>query len=382
MIEIKGAYTSAQIFTTNNENYAIDDYAIAQLKMLCDNKTLTGSRLCVMPDVHPGKVGVIGLTMTVGGMLMPNLTGIDIGCGMSLAKIKGKVKEFQRLDTVIREHVPAGFNTRTKAHRLAETFDLNRLRCADHIIKDRCLLSAGTLGSGNHFIELDQDDEKNSYLVIHSGSRRLGKEVTEYYLNIGQKHLKENGVEVPYELTYLEGKQLDDYLHDVDIVKEYAALNREIMISEICKEMKFKILERYDSVHNYIDNSEDTLALFGSPILRKGAISAKKDEQVIIPINMRDGIILGKGLGNEAWNCSAPHGSGRIMKREDVRRNFTLSHFKSSMKGIYSPSICSETLDEAPFAYRSIEDIMDVIGETVRIENVIRPIYNFKGGEA
>ena len=225
-------------------------------------------------------------------------------------------------------------------------------------------------------------DEKNSYLVIHSGSRRLGKEVTEYYLNVGQKHLKENGVEVPYELTYLEGKLLDDYLHDVDIVKEYAALNREIMISEICKEMKFKILERYDSVHNYIDNSEDTLALFGSPILRKGAISAKKDEQVIIPINMRDGIILGKGLGNKAWNCSAPHGSGRIMKREDVRRNFTLSHFKSAMKGIYSPSICSETLDEAPFAYRSIEDIMDVIGETVRIENVIRPIYNFKGGEA
>lgn len=375
---MNGFYASAKIFTTNNEATSIDSYAIAQLQMLCDNETAKDCRIRVMPDVHPGKVGTIGLTMTVGKQLMPNLTGIDLGCGISLAKVKGKVKEFQKLDSVIRERIPSGFNIRENRHPLVDDFGLEQLHCASHIQEERCKLSAGTLGSGNHFIELDQDTEKNTYLVIHSGSRRLGKEVTEYYLDAGQKELKEQGIHLPYELTYLEGELLEKYIHDVAIVQNYAALNREIMITEICKGMKFKLLERYDCIHNYLDTSEQILEQFGTPILRKGAISAQEKEKVIIPINMRDGIILGTGLGNTDWNCSAPHGSGRILKREDVKSHYTLSHFKSAMKGIYSPSINKDTLDEAPFAYRDIKEIEDAIKETVKIERIIKPIYNFK----
>ena len=380
MKDINGIYASAKIFTTNNENTSIDQYAISQLQMLCDNETLNNCRIRVMPDVHPGKVGTIGLTMTIGEKLMPNLTGIDLGCGMALAKVKGKVKEFQKLDTVIRDRIPSGFHIRENAYMIAEKFDLSRLHCSKHIQKERCLLSAGTLGSGNHFIELDQDDEMNTYLVIHSRSRHLGKEVTEYYLKEGQKSLKNNGIIIPYELTYLEGDLLNDYLHDAAILQEYAVLNREIMVAEICKSMKWKVLERHDCIHNYIDSSPDIIKQFGSPMLRKGAISAQENEKVIIPINMRDGIILGTGLGNTDWNCSAPHGSGRIIKREDVKNNYTLSHFKSSMKGIYSPSIDKDTLDEAPFAYRPLKEIEYVIGETVRVDKIIKPIYNFKAG--
>ena len=380
MKEINGIYTSAKIFTTNNEITAIDDYALAQLQMLCNHESLADCRLCIMPDVHPGKVGTIGLTTTIGKKLMPNLTGIDLGCGISLAKVKGKIKEFQKLDSVIRERVPSGFNTREKLHPLASDFNFDRLHCSNHIHMERCKLSLGSLGSGNHFIELDQDADKNTYLIIHSGSRRLGKEVTEFYLDAGQKVLKANGITVPYELTYLEGELLTSYLHDVAIVQEYAALNREIMITEICKGMKFKILERYDCIHNYIDTSGQVLEQFGVPLLRKGAISAQLNEKVVIPINMRDGIILGTGLGNTEWNCSAPHGSGRVLKREDVKKNYTLSHFKSAMKGIYSPSICKETLDETPFAYRQLADIEDTITKTVKIDKIITPIYNFKAG--
>ena len=211
-------------------------------------------------------------------------------------------------------------------------------------------------------------------LVVHSGSRHLGKEVTEYYLKMGQKHLKTKGIEIPYETTYLEEELMDAYLHDLAIVQEFASMNREIILAEITKHMKWKILDSYSCIHNYVDFRLDT------PILRKGAISAQKDEPVIIPINMRDGILLGKGLGNADWNYSAPHGAGRIMKREDVKANYTVSNFKSAMKGIYSSCINKETLNEAPFAYRDLDSIQDAIQETVAIEKVIKPIYNFKAG--
>ena len=379
-IRIDGRYTSATVFTTNNLENRIDDYAIAQLQMLCDNEANANCHIVVMPDVHPGKVGTIGLTMTIGEKIMPNIVGIDIGCGMSLAQIKGKVREFQRLDTVIRESVPAGFNIRSKAHHLIEDFDFSRLACFKHIDVERGRLSAGSLGGGNHFIELDQDEDKNTYIVVHSGSRHLGKEVTDFYLKAGQKALREKGIIIPFELTYLEGRMKDDYLADLKIVQEYASLSRKIIISEICRGMKWKILDEYQCIHNYVDVSEETLGRFGSPILRKGAVSAKKDENVIIPINMRDGIILCTGLGNSAWNCSAPHGSGRIMKREEIKQRYTLSSFKSAMRGIYTPSISKDTLDEAPFAYREIDDIIEVIQDTVAIDKVIRPIYNFKAG--
>ena len=380
METIKGAYTSAHIYTTNNIETAIDQYAMAQLQMICDHESSKGCCIRVMPDVHPGKVGTIGLTMTIGERIIPNLIGIDIGCGMTLAQIKGKKNEYQKLDTVIRDSVPSGFNNRSKAHRFADEFDFNALRCASHVRTDKAILSLGSLGSGNHFIEVDKDEDGNLYVVIHTGSRHLGKEVTEYYLNEGQKYLKDNGIDVPYEITWLEGKLKEDYLHDLQIVQQFASLNREIILDELVKGMKWKILDSYECIHNYVDASEETLNTFGAPMLRKGAISAKKDEQVIIPINMRDGIILGTGLGNTEWNCSAPHGSGRIMKREDVKNNFTVSAFKTEMKGIYSSCIGKDTLDEAPFAYRPIDEIAEVISDTVTINKIIRPVYNFKAG--
>ena len=375
---IHGKYTFATIFTAGSQ--PIEDYAISQLQMLCDNEVSEKSRICVMPDVHPGKVCTIGLTMTVSDKIMPNIVGIDIGCGMTLAQVKGKIKEFQKLDTVIRERVPSGFLVRNTSHHYIDDFDFSRLRCFKHINVKKALLSAGSLGSGNHFIEVNQDDDKNTYLVIHSGSRHLGKEVTEYYLDEGQKLLKAKAIFVPYELTYLEDELKENYIHDLVIVQEYARISRDIMIVEICKGMKWKILDTYSCIHNYVDTSRQILDRFGAPMLRKGAISAQKEEKVIIPINMRDGIILGTGLGNTEWNCSAPHGSGRIMKREDVKNNYTLSSFKASMKGIYSSCISKETLDEAPFAYRSIKDIQDAISPSIHIDKVIHPIYNYKAG--
>ena len=380
MKTINGIYTSANIFTIKDTEHAIDDYAIAQLQMLCDNEASLGSKICVMPDVHPGKVGTIGLTMTVTDKIMPNLIGIDMGCRMALAKIKCKKIEYQKLDTVIRDSIPSGSSIRSKAHRFAEDFDFERLCCAKHIQLDKAKRSLGTLGSGNHFIELDKDTEGNIYIVIHSGSRHLGKEVTDFYLSEGQKILKDKGITVPYELTYLDGALKENYLHDLFIVQEYASLNRQIMIDELIKGMKWKIIEQYDCIHNYVDSNDETIKAFGSPMLRKGAISAKVEEKVIIPINMRDGIILGTGLGNKEWNCSAPHGAGRIMKREDIKANFTLSSYKKEMNGIYSSCISKETLDEAPFAYRTLDDIASVICDTVKIEHIIKPVYNFKAG--
>jgi len=374
MRTVNGIYASAKIFTTNNKQTAVDDYAIAQLQMLCDNETSKGSVIRVMPDVHPGKVGTIGLTMTVGERILPNLVGIDIGCGMTLAELRTSKIEFQKLDAVIRNHIPSGFAIRNKLHRYAEELDLSQLRCYQSIRPEKALYSLGTLGGGNHFIEVDTDDNGTRYVVLHSGSRHLGKEVTEYYLNEGQKHLKTQGLQVPYELTWLDGILKEDYLHDLQIVQQFAALNREIMLDELVKGMKWKVTHSYSCIHNYVDCSEST------PVLRKGAISAKQNEPVIIPINMRDGILLGKGLGNTDWNCSAPHGAGRIMKREDIKQYYTVSAYKAEMKGIYSTCIGKDTLDEAPFAYRPVEDIAEVIKDTVNIDKRIRPLYNFKAG--
>lgn len=380
MDTIKGAYTSAQIFTINNPQNAIDQYARSQIQMICDQESSKDCRIRIMPDVHPGKVGTIGLTMTIGNSIIPNLIGIDIGCGMTLAQIKGKKIEYQKLDTVIRDRIPSGFNIRTKPHRFVEKFNFNKLICANHIRTNKAILSLGSLGSGNHFIEIDRDDTGNLYIVIHTGSRHLGKEVTEYYLNEGQKILKEEGITVPYEITRLNGTLMRDYIHDLQIVQQFASLNREIILEEIVRGMKWKILDSYECIHNYVDASSQTLDTFGSFMLRKGAISAKTNERVIIPINMRDGVILGTGLGNTEWNCSAPHGAGRIMKREDVKNNFTVSSFKSEMKGIYSSCIGKNTLDEAPFAYRNISDITEVIKDTIIINKIIKPVYNFKAG--
>ncbi|MDO4809332.1 MAG: RtcB family protein [Eubacteriales bacterium] len=366
---IQGTYAAAKVFTDD-----VEEYAAAQIKMICGNEAAEGSLIRVMPDVHPGKVGPIGLTMTVGDRIVPALLGEDVGCGMLAARINAKKVEFQKLDSVIRENVPSGFIIYEKPHRMADEFDLTRPRCYEHISRERAMRSLGTLGGGNHFIEVDQGDD-GIYVVIHTGSRHLGREMTEYYLKEGQKRLKEKGIAVPFELTWLEGDLMEDYLADVKVLMEYASLNRRIILKEILKGMKWKALETTESVHNCIGMLPD-----GRRILRKGATSALKGEPVIIPINMRDGVILGLGKGDPEWNCSAPHGSGRKIKRTEVGEHYTVSDFKAEMKGIWSTSIGKDTLDEAPFAYRGLSDITERIIDTVEITSVIRPIYSFKAG--
>ena len=376
MIQIKGKYANARIMCmgeTPGEN--VEPYAISQIQLIADNESAEDCDICVMPDVHPGKVGPIGLTMTIKNSVMPSLVGVDIGCGMSMVKLGKIKKEFQKIDTVIRDTVPSGFKLRNTVHTIAESFDLERLRCAQYMKKDKALLSLGTLGGGNHFIEIDEDDNGEAYLIVHSGSRHLGKEVAEYYTTRGHRCLRDNGrADIPHELAFLTGDLLKDYLHDTQVVQEYAELNRRIMIREICKGMKWKPIEERSCIHNYIDQSDETV------ILRKGAISAKEGEEVIIPVNMRDGIILGIGKGNKTWNYSAPHGAGRIASRKDILSSHTVSEFKDSMKGIYSSCIGKGTLDEAPFAYRNLEYIKEAVRETVDITHIIIPVYNYKGG--
>ena len=376
MIQINGKYASARIMCigeTPGEN--VEPYAISQIQLIADHEASAGCDIIVMPDVHPGKVGPIGLTMTVKDAVMPSLVGVDIGCGMSMVKLGKIKKEFQKIDTVIRDAVPSGFKIRSTVHSMAESFDLESLRCVRYMKTDKALLSLGTLGGGNHFIEIDEDDDGEAYLIVHSGSRHLGKEVAEYYTTKGHRYLRDNGrADIPHELAFLTGDLLKDYLHDIQIVQEYADLNRRVMIREICKGMKWKPIEESSCIHNYIDQSGETA------VLRKGAISAKEGEEVIIPVNMRDGIILGVGKGNKAWNDSAPHGAGRIASRKDILNSHTVSEFKDSMRGIYSSCIGKGTLDEAPFAYRNIEYIKEAVNETVDITRIITPVYNYKGG--
>ena len=377
MIQLNGKYAQAYIMCDETmEKSMVEEVAKSQVKMICDNEVSQGAKIRVMPDVHPGKVGPIGLTMTVGKKILPSLVGIDIGCGMLAVKL-GKVRnDFMKLDTVIRDNVPVGFAVRKDVHAYADRIELNNLKCFSHIRSEKALLSLGTLGGGNHFIELDKAENGEVYLIVHTGSRHLGKEVAEYYMKAGQDELKGKGInDIPFEMTYLSGNLMEDYLHDLKIVEEYAILNRKIIAAEIIKKMKWKVIEEISCSHNYVDFSGN------QPILRKGAISAKLDEKVIIPINMKEGVLLGRGLGNEEWNNSAPHGSGRVLSRGEVNSSHTVSEFKKEMKGIYTSCISKDTLDEAPFAYRGIDYIKEVIKDTVEVENVLTPIYNYKGGD-
>lgn len=345
--------------------------------MLCDQECCEGNKNRIMPDVHAGKVGPIGFTMTVKGKVMPAIVSGDIGCGVTLTEIANLKKglsqeEYKKLDGVIRDRVPSGTNNRQKAHLKSEEIDLSELRCASHVQLDRAYLGLGTLGGGNHFIEIDQKD-KNFYLIIHSGSRNLGQQVCDYYMKAGQKVLKEAGKDVPYEMTWLGGELAQDYLADVQVVCKYAQLNRRIMQEEIFKGMKWKPGDSFFSVHNYI--GEDG-------ILRKGAVSAKAGERVIIPANMAEGCFIGIGKGNPDWNESAPHGTGRIIMRTEVKNSHTVSEFKKVMKaaGVYSSCIGAETLDEAPFAYRNMDAISAMIGDTIELNDILKSCYNYKAG--
>lgn len=366
MKTVKGIYAEAKIFTDD-----VEAYAQAQVKMICDNEVADGSKICMMPDIHPGKVAPIGLSMTVTDKVIPQLLGVDIGCGMTCVKLNKNNVEFQKLDKVIRENVPSGFTIRKEPHYMAEEFSYEGIHCIRHINQDKADRSLGTLGGGNHFIELDKGTDGSLYLVVHTGSRHLGEEVAEYYTKLANTCLKEQGKDIPYYMSYLEGDNKRAYMEDVQLIQRYAEWNRQIIVREILKGMKWKAVEQFSVAHNYLD---------ASGILRKGSISARNGERVIIPVNMKEGIILGIGKGNAEWNDSAPHGSGRRLKREDVKNRYTVSEFKKEMKGIYSSCVGAATLDEAPFAYRSITDIAGQIKDTVEITEICKPVYNFKAG--
>ena len=361
MININGKYTDAVIYTDT-----LDSGSDGLIRALCDSVISKGSKICVMPDVHPGKGCAVGLTMTLTDKAAPGLVGVDIGCGIEVVRFKTKRLEMQKLDKFIHSKIPSGMNIRNAPHYYAKEADLEQLRCKNHIRIDKALCSIGTLGGGNHFIEIDKSD--NGYaLVIHSGSRHLGVEVERYYHELAYERTKD---EVPYEFAYLDGEQFEDYLHDMKVVQEFAKLNRRAIAQDIMKAMKFTETERFSATHNYIDTD--------SKILRKGAILASSDEKIIIPLNMREGSLICIGKGNEDWNYSAPHGAGRAHSRADALNMFTLSQYKKTMDGIYSTSISRETLDECPMAYKAPEKIITAISPTAEIVERLKPVYNFK----
>lgn len=396
MIEIIGKYNTAKIFTDN-----IDDGAIAQIKELCNQEFVENSIIRIMPDAHSGAGCTIGTTMTISDKIVPNLVGVDIGCGMETIKLKQRRLDLEKLDKIIYESIPSGFQIRKKQHKYAENIDFDRLACKNHVNLNRARLSIGTLGGGNHFIEVNKDKDDTLYLVVHSGSRHLGKQAAEYYQKLGYKELvdkynqrlgiinelkqegkeqeiqdeieKLNNTKINKQLAYLEGENFNNYLNDMKIIQQYAVYNRKAIVDEIITRMGLEVQEQFTTIHNYID--------LNSMILRKGAISAQKEEKVLIPINMRDGSLICIGKGNKDWNYSAPHGAGRLMSRRQAKETITLDEFKKSMKGIYSTTVNKSTLDECALAYKPIDEIINNIQDTVEIIDIIRPVYNFKASE-
>lgn len=400
MLEVTGKHNQAKIFTD-----VVDQASIAQVIELCNQEFAAGSHIRLMPDIHAGAGCTIGTTMTITDKVVPNLVGVDIGCGMETIRVREGHMELQKLDKLIYEKIPSGFDIRAKAHRYLDQIDLEELCCARHVDLLRAEKSIGTLGGGNHFIEVDRDDEGQLYVVVHSGSRHLGVEVAKYYQEEGykalnrtddgslqelvaelkvagrqkeiQKELKRlknlKRTAVPRQLAYVEGTLFEQYIHDMKLVQRFAELNRQAMIDEIVKGMKLHVEEQFTTIHNYIDTD--------AMILRKGAVSARAGERLLIPINMRDGSLLCVGKGNEDWNCSAPHGAGRLMSRAEAKQSFTVSEFKKQMADVYTTSVSKATLDECPMAYKGMEDILDNIGPTAEVVKIIKPIYNFKAGD-
>ena len=397
MQEIKGKINTAISFAK-----VIDENAVEQIRRMCDFEFTQGSKIRIMPDVHAGAGCTIGTTMTVKDKVVPNVVGVDIGCGMFTVKLDNKEIDLAKIDEAA-HYIPSGFNT---WEGRIERFDLTGLACFRMLKRTKRLqMSLGTLGGGNHFIEVDMSNDGTKYLVIHSGSRNLGLQVAGYYqqlaidLNRGkeeyfakkeaiiseykaagrrkeiQKALEElqwtaRDATIPDDLCFVYGKYLDDYLHDVDICQKFAVRSRELMAEIICERVGLTPVESFHTIHNYIDIDE--------MILRKGAIAAHAGERALIPVNMRDGSILAVGKGNPDWNYSAPHGAGRLMSRITAKESLSMEDYKKSMEGIYTTSVNEATIDEAPMAYKSIDDIIDVINETVDIIEVLKPIYNFK----
>ncbi|MFQ7520354.1 MAG: RtcB family protein [Clostridium sp.] len=402
---IKGDFNEAEVFTEN-----IDKETISQIKQLLDQEFVKNSNIRVMPDCHKGAGCVIGTTMTIKDKIVPNLVGVDIGCGVLCVELGDIDLNLDKIDDFIKNNIPHGFNINNKA--VVDYIDeILKIRCINNIKKkpEEFNRALGSLGGGNHFIEIDKDDFNNKYLVIHSRSRNLGLQVAKHYQDVGYNNLNYNNSEyeekskeiiesykksgkkkkiekelkklkeslkieskIPKDLCYVQGQDLDDYLHDMDIVQRYASKNRELMAEKIVEfiGLDYESLNKFESIHNYIEVDKY--------MLRKGAISAYEGEDVLIPINMRDGVIIGKGKGNPNWNYSAPHGAGRILSRAEAKNKIHMNDYKASMKDIFTTCVNVSTLDEAPQAYKPIEEIINNITDTVDIKKIIKPIYNFK----
>lgn len=398
-IEISGKVNTAICYAR-----VVEDEAIEQIRRMCDYIITEGSRIRIMPDVHAGKGCTIGTTMTINDKAVPNIVGVDIGCGMYTVKLGNIDIDFEKVDEAA-HYIPSGMDVWDGRQ---ERFDLTKLKCYRYLRDSRRLeRSLGTLGGGNHFIEIDETSDGCKYLIVHSGSRNLGKQVAQYYQRLAtnldrgydtylkkrdeiirtykeqgrkseiQTALKElhwqvyeSETSMPDDLCYVSGKYLEEYLYDVEICQNFAKRNHELMAEIILERIGMTSLEAFHTIHNYIDVDE--------MILRKGAIAAHNGEKVLIPINMRDGSVLAVGKGNPEWNYSAPHGAGRLMSRTAAKNNLSLDEYKEMMRGVYSTSINESTLDEAPMAYKRLEDIIDVIKESVDIIEVMKPIYNFK----
>lgn len=403
-MNLKGKYGTAKVFTDN-----IEAEAIEQVINLLNQEVFSGSKVRIMPDTHAGKGCVIGFTSTFKDKVIPNLVGVDISCGMLCVNLGKMNINLSDLDKFINDNIPSGMEVNQNKNGSLFVNDLMRLKCYDCLKNtDRILLSLGTLGGGNHFIEVSKNDKDEYFLIIHSGSRNLGKQVATHYQNLAiesliktakENYLKEvdlkiselkeqnNQLEIPQEikdirkkynfdtspdLAYLEGENLTNYLHDVKICRHYASTNRRLMAIKILDFLNIfdENIEFIETIHNYID--------IENKIIRKGAVSAKEGEKLIIPINMRDGSLLCVGKGNDDWNNSAPHGAGRLMSRSKARQSVDMEEYIDSMEGIFSTSITEETKDESPFAYKSMGEIIENTKDTVDILSILKPVYNFK----
>ena len=390
MIELKAKFNNAKVFTDN-----IDAETISQIMLLLNQEFVKDNRIRIMPDTHAGSGCVIGTTMTIKDKIVPNLVGVDIGCGMHAVKLKEKEIDLSALDEIIEKYIPSG----TNIHELmVSPYDLDDIIAP--IDKERARRSIGTLGGGNHFIEVNRDSEGYLWLVIHTGSRHLGIEICKYYQDLAYKTfkgrgdvvkdvierlkaegrqreiestikaIKEKEITIPKDLCYLEGDNFRNYIHDMNLAQKYALTNRIRIADEIMRLLFLHEEERFDTIHNYID--------IDNMILRKGAISAQAGEKVIIPMNMRDGSLICVGKGNPDWNYSAPHGAGRVMSRSKAKESINMRDFKESMKDIYSTSVVESTIDEAPMVYKPMDEIIANIKDTVEVMDIIKPIYNFK----
>lgn len=370
--------------------------AFAQIKALLNFEAYQDEKIRVMPDAHAGKGCTVGTTMTITDKITPNLVGVDIGCGMLTVRLKNKEIDLKALDKIINDKIPSGFNVH---ETMKASYDLSGLRCAKNVDLRRAVISIGSLGGGNHFIEVAKSESDGDlYLIIHSGSRKLGGDTCKYYQNLASKRAMEKAdvrkdivkrltaerrtgqieealknLKRPTgnkDLAYLTGLDFHDYMNDMKIVQGYASKNRHTMADIIVKAMGFGEIDRFETVHNYID--------FESMILRKGAVSANEDEILLIPMNMRDGSLLCVGKGNPEWNYSAPHGAGRLMSRTKAKAELSLEEFTETMSDVYTSSVSAKTLDEAPDAYKDMQEIIDCIQDTVEVLDILKPIYNFK----